>query len=158
MLEDGVLTEAHALMATRALASAPAIGAAADPVARLWCRSFGVADEDGVERLRNLLTSAAIDMVSAGGSLDALPERLDGVAESAIRDWIGRMLGRAVAPTLQALAIVRLAFLEANQDGRWSRWFLADDAPAAELAADLEAVMIEPTPAHRPRRMERQEI
>jgi hypothetical protein len=158
MFEDVVLREAHALMASRALKSVPAIDAVADPVARLWCRSFGVSEPDAIERLKAQLADTAIDVISAGGGLDELQQKLDSAAEAAIRHWFARVLGRSIAETTQALAIVRLAFLEANQDGRWGSWFLDDNVPHAELAADLDAVMIEPTPTTRPRQMVRQEL
>lgn len=145
-------------MASRALKGVPAIDAVADPVSRLWCRSFGVSEPHAVERLKGQLADTAIDVISAGGSLDELQNKLDVAAESAIRAWFGRVLGRSIGETTQALAIVRLAFLDANQDGRWAQWFLDDNAPHAELAADLDAVMIEPTPATRPRQMVRQEL
>lgn len=156
MFDDGVLIEAHALMASRALKSVPAIDAVADPVARLWCRSFGADHRDALERLKGLLTDTAIDVIASGGTLDDLQDRLDAESERVIRLWFARVLGRAVGTSTQALALVRLAFLEANQDGRWSSRFLQDDAPIAELAADLDAVMIEPTPVPRPRTMARQ--
>jgi hypothetical protein len=158
MFDDGLITEVHALMATRALRNIPAIDAVADPVARLWCRSFGVSHPRVVERLKALLAGTAIDVISAGGGLDELQERLDAASEAVIRDWFARVLDRPVAGTTQALAIVRLAFLNANLDGRWSDVFLDDHAPFAEIAADLDAVMIEPTPAPSPIVMERQVI
>lgn len=158
MFDDRLLIEAHALMAARALKSVPAIDAVADPVARLWCRSFGVADDGAVLRLKGLLAETAIDVISSGGTLDELQDRLDLASETLIRDWFARVLGRPVGASTQALSIVRLAFLDANQDGRWSACFLDNDAPLAELAADLDAVMIEPTPMARPLRMVRQEI
>jgi len=156
MFDDGVLIEAHALMASRALKSVPAIDAVADPVARLWCRSFGADARDAIERLKGLLTDTAIDVIASGGTLDDLQDRLDAESERVIRTWFARVLGSPVGATTQALAIVRLAFLEANQDGRWSTDFLKDDAPLAELASDLDSVMIEPTPTLRPRSMARQ--
>jgi hypothetical protein len=158
MFDDGLLSEAHALMTVRALKSVPAIDAVADPVARLWCRSFGAQEPGAVARLKALLADAAIDVISNGGSLDELQERLDAEAETVIRIWFARVLGRPVDVAHQALAIVRLAFLDANHDGRWSRWFLAEDAPLAELAAELDSSMIEPTPMIRPRQMVRQVI
>lgn len=158
MFDERLLTEAHALMAARALKSVPAIDAVADPVARLWCRSFGVADDEAIQRLKNMLAETAIDVISAGGSLDELQDRLDETSDQLIRAWFARVFGRPVGSSTQALSIVRLAFLDANQDGRWSRWFLDDAAPLAELACELEAVMIEPTPMARPLRMVRQEI
>lgn len=158
MFDDRVLTEAHALMANRALRSVRAIDAVTDPVARLWCRSFGVTDDEAVSRLKDVLSDAAIDEIAGGASLDDLQERLDGVAESAIRTWFASILDEPVAPTTQALAIVRLAFLDANVDGRWGPCFLSDVVPSRELAADLESVMILPTPVARPRHMPRQEI
>lgn len=158
MFDDGLLTEAHALMASRALRSVPAIEAVADPVARLWCRSFGVSDESAIDRLKNLLSDTAIDVIAAGDSLDELQDRLDVASDDIIRGWFTRVLGRSIGPTTQALSIVRLAFLDANQDGRWSPNFLDDQVPHAELAAELDAVMIMPTPMARPRQMLRQEI
>jgi hypothetical protein len=158
MFDDGLITEAHALMATRALRNVPAIDAVADPVARLWCRSFGVADARAIERLKALLAGTAIEVISSGGGLDELQARLDAESEAAIRDWFERVLDRPIAGTTQALAIVRLAFLDANLDGRWSSAFLEERAPFAEIASDLDAVMIEPTPAPRPIVMARQVI
>jgi hypothetical protein len=158
MFDDGLLSEAHAFMTVRALKSVPAIDAVADPVARLWCRSFGAQDDEAVARLKGLLADTAIDVISRGGSLDELQDRLDAESESIIRAWFARVLGRPVDGAHQALAIVRLAFLDINHDGRWSRWFLADDAPLAELASELDGCMIEPTPAVRPRQMVRQEL
>lgn len=158
MLDDGLLTEAHALMASRALRNMPAIDAVADPVARLWCRSFGVSHPGAVERLKGLLADTAIEVLSNGGGLDELQERLDAESERLIRAWFARVLGRAVAPTTQALALVRLAFLDCDTDGRWGAWFLSDDVAAHELANDLDACMIEPTPVPSPRRMARQVI
>lgn len=158
MFDDGILDEAHAMMSSRALKSMPAIDAIADPVARLWCRSFGVADAVAVERLKARLGDAAIDSLGSGSTLDNLQDKLDRKAEEMIRHWFETILGQSIAPTTQALAIVRLAFLDANQDGRWGASFLDDAAPLAEIASDLDAMMIEPTPQFMPRQMARQQI
>ncbi len=159
MFDDSLNHEAHAFMAVRALRAVPAIDAFADPVARAWCRSFGVAGSaTAVDRLRGLLGDRAVELIGAGVLIDDLAERLDTDAEVLIRRWFARVLGRPVPDTTQALAIVRLAYLEANQDGRWSAAFLDDDAPIIELAADLDAAMIEPTPVVRHRAMPRQSL
>ncbi len=158
MFDDGILNEAHAMMSRRALKSMPAIDAMADPVARLWCRSFGVTNVTAIERLKHRLSDAAIHLLGDGSTLDDLQEKLDHKSEKMIRAWFELLLRRQIEDTTQALAIVRLAFLEANHDARWSAAFLDETAPLAEIAADMDAMMIEPTPQERPRQMPRQTL
>jgi hypothetical protein len=159
MFDDTLTHEAHAFMSSRALRAVPAIDAIADPVARAWCRSYGVHDTPAaVERLRTLLGDRAVDLLSSGAVIDDLQERLDLEAEAIIFRWFERILGSGMARSTQALAILRLSFLESNSDRRWSAMFLDETIPVAELAADLEAFMIMPTPAINPRAMPRQSL
>lgn len=158
MFDDGVTNEAHALMNSRALRQAAAISAAVDPVAQLWCRSFGVVSAKAHERLTALLSDSALEAISAGVGLDRVTQHLDQSAELAIRQWFETIMARQIGAGPTPLAIIRLAFIEANRDGRWGDAFLDPRAPFAELASDLDAAMIEPTPAIKPRQMVRQEL
>lgn len=158
MFDDGLTHEAHALMNSRVLRQAAAISAAVDPVARLWCRSFGVESAQARERLTAILSDSALGAIAAGVGLDQMTRHLDQVAEIAIRAWFEKMLARQIGTGPTPLAIVRLAFIEADRDGRWGDAFLDPQAPFAELASDVEAAMIEPTPAIKPRQMVRQEL
>ena len=159
MFDDTITHEAHAFMSARALRAVPAIDAIADPIARAWCRSFGVAGHAAaVERLRSLLGDRAVDLLSSGAIVDDLQARLDSEAEAIIFDWFGQVVGAPLPRTTQGRAILRLAFLEANGDARWSDAFLADDVAIMELAADLDASMIVPTPVATPRAMPRQSL
>ena len=82
--------------------------------------------------------------------------RLDELAQEMIRGWFSYVLGRELPAQGKTLALLRLAFLDANYDGRWSVLFLSPDVPVQGLAGELDAMMIEPTPASNPRVMTRQ--
>ena len=158
MFDETLITEAHELMDRRALTQAAAITHVVDPVARLWCRSFGVNSEIARQRLSARLSQAALAGISAGVGLDDMQRHLDAACQSMIHAWFVAILGRAIETSASALAIIRLAFIEANRDGRWADAFLDPLIPHAELASDIEAAMIEPTPRLQPRRMARQVI
>lgn len=156
MFDDSLNREAHALMNSHSLQRAAALTAAVDPVARLWCRSFGVASDVARERLTALLSDRALAVLASGVGFDLIVEQLDQAAEAAIRQWFSVVLGRPLEAGATPLAIIRLAYIEVNRDGRWGDAFLDPQAAFAELASDVEAAMIEPTPTVRHRQMTRQ--
>lgn len=158
MFDDSLTREAHQLMNRQVLQQAAAISAAVDPVARLWCRSFGVASDLARQRFVRILSDDALSALSSGIKLDQLAEHLDQASEKAIRSWFSAVLGRPIEQGAGALAIIRLAFIEANRDGRWGDAFLDVHAAFAEMASDIEAAMIEPTPVVRQRQMARQTL
>jgi hypothetical protein len=126
------------------------------PIARLWCRSFGVADEKAAARLTAVLLHKTQDELAAGWSLSRIQTHFDQAASEVIRAWFSFVLGREVPEDNKSLAILRLAFLDANYNGKWSASFLTRDFCVQELSSELEAVMIEPTPQTAPRPMMRQ--
>jgi len=156
MFDDNLTREAHALMNSHSLQRAAALAAAVDPVARLWCRSFGVVSDMARERLTTLLSDKALAALAGGVGFDLIVEQLDQAAEAAIRHWFAVVLGRPVEAGATPLAIIRLAYIEVNRDGRWGDAFLDPRAAFAELASDVEAAMIEPTPTIHRRQMTRQ--
>lgn len=158
MYDDPLTKEAHALMDQRVLKQAAAISAIVDPIARLWCRSFGVQSDTARQRLNLTLSKSALEAVAAGIALDDITQYLDAASERTIRSWFVAVLDRPIAEGQTALAIIRLAFIEANRDGRWGDAFLDWKAPFAELASDINPAIIEPIPALTPRRMIRQVI
>ena len=126
------------------------------PIAKLWCRSFGVADEKAIERLTKLLISRAQDELAAGVGLNRIQSHFDELAAKLIGDWFSLVLGREIPLAGKSLAILRLAFLDANYNGKWSPAFLSDDVYVQELSAELDSLIIEPTPVSAPRTMVRQ--
>jgi hypothetical protein len=126
------------------------------PIARLWCRSFGVLEEEAVARLTNILLHNVQDDLASGLSLSRIQSHFDELAAQIIRDWFSSVLGRELPGDGKSLAILRLAFLDSNHDGKWSAVFLTRDLCVQELSSELEAMMIEPTPQVAPRIMLRQ--
>jgi hypothetical protein len=126
------------------------------PVARLWCRSFGITDEKAIGRLTERLLEKIQDELAAGARLDLIQSNFDDLAAGIIRGWFVYVLGREISEDGKSLAILRLAFLDVNYDGRWSPLFLSREICVQELSSELEAMMIEPTPASSPRVMLRQ--
>jgi hypothetical protein len=126
------------------------------PVARLWCRSFGIADGLAVPQLTKMLMSAVEEELMAGARFEQIQSRFDEMAERIIRNWFCFVLGREIPLAGKSLAIVRLAFLDCNYNGKWSSVFLSKELCVQELAAELETMMIEPTPIVTPRTIVRQ--
>ncbi len=126
------------------------------PVARLWCRSFGITNEGTIERLAKALRPKAQEELANAIGFDRAQSRFDELAAQLIRDWFSFVLGRIIPADGKELAILRLAFLECNHEGKWSAAFLAKNFCVQELAAELEAMTIEPTPQASPRAIVRQ--
>ncbi len=96
--------------------------------------------------------------IESGEALSSLQGVLDQAAEEVIRDWFGFVLGRPVATTGRTLALLRLAFLDCNYNGKWSADFLSATVCVQELAAEMDTVTIDPTPQAQPLKMERQTL
>lgn len=135
-----------------------AMGNLAEPVAKLWCRSFGVADAQSVDRLKKLLEVCAHEAFGVGASFQNMQALLDKHAEKIIREWFAYILGQDIPSSSRTLAVLRLAFLDCNYEGKWSASFLTHDFCVQELSAELGTVMIMPTPQANRREMTRQSI
>jgi hypothetical protein len=141
-----------------ATSAGPALDALAAEVARAWSRSFGVLSTSAIERLARPLGVVAAELVAAGAPFGDLRGALDHAAEDIIRAWFDAILGEAGGGSQASFALLRLAFLDANADGRWSDAFLDPAADRRALAADLRAHSIAPVPPMRPRAMVRQSV
>ena len=105
------------------------------PIAKLWARSFAVADDAAIGYLSRLLLAQVQDDLAAGVSLDRIQSHFDEAAAKIIRDWFSFVLGRDLPKDGKSLAILRLAFLDANYDGKWSPHFLSRDICVQELSS-----------------------
>lgn len=113
--------------------------AAADAVAA-YLRRFGLTDPDRLDGL------VARFVAEAGSDAGSAPER----AERAVAAWFARILDGALSRPELAEPIGRAAFLLADGPRRWAEAFLADDPPAAMVAALRRAAPVpapEPLPA-----------
>ncbi|MES2907385.1 MAG: hypothetical protein V4691_10275 [Pseudomonadota bacterium] len=128
-----------------------------EPVAKLWCRSFGISDTATIDRLKLAIEDEAHQALASGG-LDRVQHRLDSAAEKIIREWFAYVLNRDIPSSGKYLAVLRLAFLDCNYESKWSSSFLLKDFCVQELSAELQTMMIMPTPQANPRSMIRQAI
>jgi hypothetical protein len=136
----------------------PALDALAAEISRAWCRSFRVASAGAAERLARRLGEVAAELVAAGTPFGDMRGALDRAAERILKAWFETVLGEASETSPTSFALLRLAFLDANGDGRWSDGFLDPAVDRRALAADLRAHLIAPVPPMRPRAMVRQSV
>lgn len=129
-----------------------------DPVARLWCRSFGVTDRTAIERLKSAMRAEVQTALRTDKNSSRLQHALDKAAENVIREWFSFVLGREIPSSGKSLALLRLAFLDCNYGNKWSADFLSPTVYIQELNAEIQSVMMEPTPLAKPRLMIRQAI
>lgn len=126
--------------------------------ARAWTRSFGVKSEIAEDRLASELRLALRDDMVGAVAKGNLQDMLDTAAHSAIATWLAHVTGEEEAHSANKFAMLRCAFLSANQGKDWCDRFLDRHHTCQDLNMALQAQMMLPTPARHERVMPRQTL
>jgi len=126
--------------------------------ARAWTRSFGVRSEIAEDRLVNELRAALRDDMVGAVAKGNLQDMLDEAAHSAIATWLSHVTGDEATHGANKFAMLRCAFLSANENKGWCERFLDRNQGCQDLNMALQAQMMLPTPARQERVMPRQTL
>ncbi len=142
-----------------ALSSEPAaMSRLLSETARAWTRSFGVKSEIAEDRLVSELRSALRDDMVGAVAKGNLHDMLDEAAHSAIATWLAHVTGEQETHSANKFAMLRCAFLSANQGQNWCERFLDRKQSCQDLNMALQAQMMLPTPARQECVMPRQTL
>ncbi|AUG55225.1 hypothetical protein CSC3H3_18560 [Thalassospira marina] len=126
--------------------------------ARAWTRSFGVKSEIAEDRLVSELRAALRDDMVGAVAKGNLQDMLDEAAHSAIATWLSHVTGEDETHNANKFAMLRCAFLSANQSKGWCDRFLDRHQNCRDLNMALQTQMMLPTPARHERVMPRQTL